>query len=145
MTEQRRLAFFAAILFVLSGLTGLPIGAARTGSLDADAGTLLGAHSVAIIGALWLLGVAWSLPLVRLSERATKLLVTSVPVATYANWLVTTGKAFLHVKGVALDGNPANDAVLVLLTLFVVVPTMTGCILWAWGLRASAPELARAR
>ncbi|MCK6546103.1 hypothetical protein L6R52_09560 [Myxococcota bacterium] len=145
MTEQRRLAFYAAILFLLSGLTGLPIGAARTGALDADAGTLLGAHTVAIIGALWLLGVAWTLPMVHLSERGMKLLVASVPVASYANWLVTTAKAFLHVKGVALDGNPANNTVLALLTLFVVVPTLTGCLLWAWGLRSSAPALARAR
>lgn len=136
--HARRLSLGAALLFLLGALTGIPLALAQTGVLSGDAHTVLGAHMNAILGCFLLLGVSYTLRLTRLSERALSALVVFTVLPTYANWLVTLVKAFLHVKGVSFTGEPANDGVAVALNLFVVFPTLAGAALWCWGLRGGA-------
>lgn len=136
----RTLAFSAALLFLLGALTGVPLALAQTGVVDGDAHTVLGAHLNAILGCFLLLGVAFSLRYAELSEGAQRWLVRLTVVSTYANWLVTLVKAFLHVKGVSFNGDAANDSVAVALNVLVVFPTLAGAALWCWGLRRMAPQ-----
>ncbi|MBK6688595.1 MAG: hypothetical protein IPG45_29255 [Deltaproteobacteria bacterium] len=136
--HTRRLSLGAALLFLLGALTGIPLALAQTGVLTGDAHTVLGAHMNAILGCFLLLGVSYTLRLTRLGQRGLSALVLFTLIPTYANWLVTLVKAFLHVRGVSFTGEPANDGVAVALNVLVVFPTLAGAALWCWGLRGGA-------
>lgn len=131
----RRLARAAARLVLLALMTGLLVGAAMTHRIDADVHALLASHLNALLGAGWMIGVAWSLPLLRLGPAGAARLVGLVTVANYANWLVTAAKAFLRVSGVDATGDARNDAVFGLLTVLVVLPSLAAAAAWAWALR----------
>ncbi|MEC9071178.1 MAG: hypothetical protein VX938_02310 [Myxococcota bacterium] len=134
----RRLCFAAALLFFIGGLNGVLVSAAMTGTLDANPDFMLAAHLNALLGCFWLLGVAWTLPRIRLGDRAVTGLVVLTIVAAWSNWGVTLVKALLKVQGIAYLGDGANDVVHTALVATVVLPTLVASGLWAWGLRPSA-------
>lgn len=137
MTErlQQWLVFLAAVLFLIGALGGGLVSLAMTGQIAFDPGSALAAHLNALLGALWMICVAWTLPRCRLDPRALKTLVVLVVLANYANWAITTLKAGWQVKGLAFVGNTKNDLILGMLLLVVVLPTLSASGLWAWGLR----------
>ncbi len=134
----RLLARAAAWLVLLGLLTGFYVSAAMTGKLPVDAHAALASHLNALLGAFLLLGVAVTLPLLRYGPVGQRRLAWAFIVANFANWLVTAVKAWLHVSGVDLTGQPANDAILVALTLTVVLPGLGGAAAWVHGLGGTA-------
>ena len=133
-SPARWLPFAAALLFFLGALTGILVSAAYTEKIDASHESLLAAHIAALMGCFWLLGLDYTLPRVALGDGARLWMVRLTVLAVYANWLVTVIKSFLKVQGVDYLGEGANDAIFGMLTLTVVIPTLTGSGLWAWGL-----------
>lgn len=95
---------------------------------------MLAAHLSALMGCFLLLGVAWTLPMLRYGERGRRLLGGSLALACYANWAITALKSWLRVPGLAWTGEPANDAVFALLTVLVVIPFLAGGAAWLGGL-----------
>jgi hydroxylaminobenzene mutase len=137
---QRTLGRAAAWLFLLALLTGGLIPGSLNGTLPFDAHTLLASHLSGLLGCFLLLGVAWSLPLLRYGERGRRRLGWAFIVANYGNWAITALKARLHVAGLGWIGHPANDAIFVLLTVFVVVPSLAAGMAWIAGFHGQADE-----
>lgn len=135
---ERSLCFAAAVLFLLGGLTGVPLGFAMNGEIAIDAAMVKGAHVNALVGCFWLIGLAWSMKFSVLDDNGKRWLSRLVLLAAYANWLVTLLKAIPAVHGVGLTGDATNDMVFGVLTVLVVLPTLAGCSLWIWGLRPQA-------
>ncbi len=137
--EQTRLRLLklGALLLFLGMLTGLYLGAALTGKIPADGKIVLGAHLNAILGSFILFGLAFCLPYLRYEGTGRNRLAWAMIVANYANWLITGIKALLNVHGLDFTGNAANDVVFVLLTLFVVIPSLVGTFFWFRGFRES--------
>ncbi len=125
----------AAVLVFLGLLTGVVVSAAATGMITADVNTLLASHLNALLGAFFILGVAWSLPLLRYGEVGKRRLAWVVVGSNYANWGVTLIKAFLGVAGITFNGQPANDAIFVVLSLTVVFPLFVAGAAWIRGFR----------
>lgn len=133
LSPARLLARASAWLVVLGLATGGLVSGAMTGKLPADPHTALASHLNALLGALLMLGVAWTLPMLRYSAVGQRRLAWGFILANYANWFVTAVKAFLHVSGVDRTGEPRNDAIFAALTLFVVLPSLASALAWAWG------------
>src|SRR5262249_40975167 len=131
----RLLARSAAILFLLAMATGAFAALALSGQVPADGHIVLGAHVSALTGTLLLLGVAYTLPMLSYGDTGRQRLAWAFIVANFANWAISTGKAFPAVHGVGFNGQAANDTVVVLLTVFVVIPSLAGAIAWILGFR----------
>ncbi|CAN5152133.1 hypothetical protein BH11MYX1_BH11MYX1_04110 [soil metagenome] len=131
---QRRTAAAGAVLLVIAFLTGILLAQAQSQKIDADVSEVVAAHLNALLGGLWLLALAATLPWLRFGPTGRKRIATVTALAAYANWLVTTVKSFLHVPGVDLDGRKSNDAVFVALTVLVVIPSFVASIVWVYGL-----------
>jgi hypothetical protein len=131
---QRKTAAAAAILMVIAFLGGVLLGAAQTKKVDADVGAIVAAHLNALLGSLWIGVLAFTLPMLRFGDRGKRRLVLATVLPAYANWLVTTVKAFFYVAGVEPTGDRANDIVFGTLTALVVIPSFAAAIAWAWGL-----------
>lgn len=114
--------------------TGILLAQAQSKKIDADVPEVVAAHLNALLGCLWLVALAATLPWLRFGEVGRKRIVSITVLAAYANWLVTTVKSFLHVPGVDLDGRKTNDAVFVALTVLVVIPSFVASIAWVYGL-----------
>jgi hypothetical protein len=127
--------FSAAVLLVIGLATGGLLAAAMTGKANADAHDVLAAHLNAILGCFWICALAFTLPFVSYGTTALRRLVIVTVVPNYANWLITTIKAFFKVAGVGLNGEAHNDAVFGALNAFVVLPALIAAIAWAYGLR----------
>jgi hypothetical protein len=56
-----------------------------------------------------------------------------VVLATWANWLITLVASVLGVRGLEYTADARNNAIAVLLELFVVAPSLLGALAWAWG------------
>ena len=136
----RPLVRSAAVLMLVGLLTGVLVSAAMTGKIPADPHAMLASHLNALLGALWMVAVAWSLPMTRLGERGRARLAWGVTAANYANWIITLVKAFLKVSGVDVVGEPVNDAVFSALTLSVVLPSLAVAAVWVWGLSGEERE-----
>ena len=130
---QKTMCRAAAWLFLLSLLTGGLVPGAMNGSLPFDAHALLASHLNALMGSFLLLGVAWTLPLLRYRDGGQRRLGWAFIVASYGNWAITAAKARLHVPGLEWTGDRANDAIFLLLTAFVVVPSLAAAIAWVAG------------
>lgn len=137
---QRTLARAAAWLFLLALLTGGLIPQAMNGTLDCDAHSLLASHLNALLACFLLLGVGWTLPLLRYGDGARRRLGWTFVVASFANWAITMAKARLRVSGLSWTGERANDAIFLLLTAFVVVPSLAASVAWVAGLHGEAHE-----
>jgi len=131
----RLLGRSAAILMVLGLLTGGLVSSAMTGMIRASVQSAVAAHLNAILGAFFILGVAWSLPLLGYGPAGQRRLAWLVIVPNYANWAVTSVKSFLFVAGVGWDKQPANNAVFIALTFTVVIPSLIAAVAWAAGFR----------
>jgi hydroxylaminobenzene mutase len=117
-------------------LTGLWTAAALTGKVKVGIPHLaLAAHLNAVIGGLWLIAFASTLPHLSLSERGKHRLALLVLVAAYGNWLVTLLASVLGARGLEFTGDHANDTIAALLQIVVVLPTLVACGGWAWGFR----------
>lgn len=132
---SRLLALSGAVLIALALVVGAIAGLAMTGKVPADGGTLLSAHLAGLMGAFMIFGLGWSLPLVSLSPAGKRRLAWLVVLPNFANWLLTTLKAFLRVHGLEPGGSASNSAIFALLTLFVVLPILGATVVWAWSLR----------
>ena len=95
----------------------------------------LAAHLNALMGTFFLLGVAWTLPMLRYGAVGQQRLAWLVIVANFANWAVTGVKAWLRVSGVDFIGQAANDAIFITLTLTVVLPSLAAAAAWVYGFR----------
>ena len=135
---QRQLALSGAVLLLLGLLTGFYISAAMGQRIDADVHSAVAAHLNALLGAFWIFGVGWTLPMLRYGPVGQRRLALVVIVPNYANWLITCVKAALRVAGVDVGPSLANNAVLCGLTVFVVLPSLVGAAAWIWGFRRNA-------
>ena len=131
---QRRTAAAGAVLLVLAFATGVLLAEAMTNHIDADLHQILAAHLVAVLGCLWLVALALTLPMVRYGDAGRRRLVALTVIPAYGNWGVTTVKSFFHVSGVGLNGDHANDAVFAALGALVVIPSFAAAVAWAYGL-----------
>jgi hydroxylaminobenzene mutase len=131
---QRLLARASAWLVVLGLVTGALVSFAMTKKIPADDHAMLASHLNALLGAFLMLGVAWSLPMVRWSERGQRRIAIALVVANYGNWIITLIKSFLRVSGVDRTGDGKNDAIFAALMVFVIVPSLAATIAWALGL-----------
>lgn len=132
--DAARLLARAAAWLVVAGLaTGGLVAAAMTGKVGADAHTVLASHLNALLGAFLMLGVAWTMPMLRYGNIGRRRIARALVVANVANWAITLVKAFLHVSGVDYTGAGRNDAVFVALVVFVIVPSLAATLAWALG------------
>jgi hydroxylaminobenzene mutase len=120
LPAARLMAHAAAWLTLLGLLTGGYVSAAMTGKVPADPHMALASHLNALMGAFLLLGVAWTLPMLRYGARGQHRLA----------W------AFI-VAAVDATGEPVNDAVFGVLTLSVVLPALGAAAAWVYGFRRS--------
>jgi (hydroxyamino)benzene mutase len=99
----------------------------------ADGKIALGAHVAGVTGALILLGVAYTMSWMRYGPIGASRMAWGFVIASYANWAISTGKSFLGVHGVGLTDDAANNAVFVLLSIFVVAPSFAATVAWIRG------------
>jgi (hydroxyamino)benzene mutase len=132
---QRQLALWGAVLLLGGLLTGFYISAAMGHRIEVDIHSTVAAHLNALLGAFWIFGVGWTLPMLRYGPVGQRRLAIGVVVPNYANWLITGAKAALHVSGVDVGPSLANNAVLVGLTIFVVLPSLVTAVAWIAGFR----------
>ncbi len=137
LPAARLMAHAAAWLLLLGLLTGGYVAAAMTGKVPADGHMALASHLNALMGAFLILGVAWTLPMLRYGPTGQNRLAWAFIVANFANWGVTAVKAWLRVSGVDATGEPVNDAVFGVLTLTVVLPALGAAVAWVYGFRRS--------
>lgn len=138
LPAARLMAHAAAWLMLIGLLTGGYVAAAITGKVPADAQMALAAHLNALMGTFFLLGVAWTLPMLRYGPVGQKRLARLVIGANYANWAVTCIKAWLHVSGVDFIGEAANKAIFLTLTVTVVLPALAAAGAWVYGFRRAS-------
>ena len=131
---QRKTAAAGAVLLVLGFLTGVLLAQAMTHHIDADLHQILAAHFIAVLGCLWLVAVALTLPMLRYGDTGKRRLVLVTAIPAYGNWGVTAVKSFFHVNGVGLTGDRANDVVFAALGALVVIPSFVAAGAWAYGL-----------
>lgn len=138
---QRHVAGRAVVLLAIAMVTGLWAGVALSGKVVVPIPHLaLAAHLNALFGCLWLLGFAFTLPMLRYSDQAKWRLATLQIVPNYGNWLITLIASFLGVRGIDFQGKLANDIVAVALMAVVVVPALAATFAWAWGFFRQAPN-----
>jgi (hydroxyamino)benzene mutase len=132
---QRAVARNGAFLFLSGMLTGLWAGATLTGKVKVPLPHLaLAAHLNGILGGLWLIAMASTLPHLAYSPIGAKRLATATLVPAYGAWFITLIASFIGARGLEMTGDPANDVIAVLLLAMVVAPTLVICSAWAYGL-----------
>ena len=137
---QRKTAAAGAGLLVLGLATGGLLAAAMTKRVDADVGAVVASHLNAVLGCFWLCALAFTLPMLRFGVVGTRRLVVVSVLPAYGNWLITVIKSFVHVKGVDLTGDHANDVVFAALNAVVVIPSFAAAIGWTYGLLGERPK-----
>jgi hydroxylaminobenzene mutase len=137
LPAARLMAHAAAWLMLVGLLTGGYVSSAMTGKVPADPHIALAAHLNALMGTFFLLGVAWTLPMLRYGAVGQRRLAWLVIGANFANWAVTCVKAWLHVSGVDFIGQAANDAIFLTLTVTVVLPALAAAGAWVYGFRSA--------
>ena len=136
---QHRVAQLGAWLFVVGLLTGLWAGVVLTGKIVVPIPRLaLAAHLNGLLGGLWLVAVATTLDRMRYGLAGRRRLAGLVVLATWANWLITLVASGLGVRGLEYTGDARNNAIALLLQLFVVAPSLVAALAWAWGFGGSA-------
>src|SRR5215510_2813273 len=131
---QHRVAQAGAWLVAAGLLTGFWAAVVLTEKIVVPIPRLaLGAHLNGLLGGLWLIAVALTLDRMRYGLRGRRRLATLVVLAAWANWLITLAASGLGVRGLEYTGSVRNDAIAGLLQLFVVVPSLAGALVWAWG------------
>ena len=131
--HARDLTRNAAILMAIGLLTGVFVSAAMTGKANADAHAALASHLNALLGCFWMIGVAYSMPMLRYGDTGMKRLVWITTIPNFSNWIITAVKAFLRVAGVDYVGEGKNDFIFGMLTVFVVIPSFVAAGAWVYG------------
>jgi hydroxylaminobenzene mutase len=131
--QQGTLVKASALLVLLGIFTGFLIAASATNQISANTDMMVSAHLNALLGAFWLLGVGWSLPWCTLSQKQVKLMISSLILCNYSNWLWTAIKAFFQVHAIEFNDSPANNIIFMALSISVVLPALIGSILWVVG------------
>lgn len=135
MTEQRPVLCAGAWLMLVGLLTGLWAAAALTGTVAVAIPRLaLAAHINALLGGLWCIAVATTLPHVAYGERRRRQLCALTVGAAWANWLITLVASILGVRGLTYGESLANNIVAAMLQMFVVIPSVIAAAMWAIGL-----------
>lgn len=143
---RKRLAAAGAILFLVGMVTGLWAAAALTDLVHVGIPHLaLAAHLNGLLGGLWLVAVAWTFDFLSYDVKGLRRLAYAVAVAAWGNWLVTLIASFFGVNGLQYTGQRANDVIAFLLQTLVVIPTLIGAGLWAWGFKGKAKRGNEAR
>ena len=138
---ERLLIKSAALLLLFGLLTGFYLSAIAMKLVSADFGMALAAHLNALLGSFWILGVSYSLRHCHLSPVLLKRMSVLIIIANYANWIFTAIKAYLNVSAISwVEGHLSNNLILVSLTLFVVIPALTGTLLWVFALFKDQPK-----
>ena len=106
-----------------------------TGVVDADPHAAIAAHLNGIMGGSILLGLAFTMPMLRYGDQGKTRLSWLFIVANYSNLVITITKAFLHVVGVGVSDNGSNNLIYCGLVTFVVLPSIVGGVIWVWGFR----------
>jgi (hydroxyamino)benzene mutase len=133
---RRRLARAGATLFAIGLVTGLWSAAALTGKVKVDEPHLaLAAHLNALLGGLWILGLAFTLEYMSYAARARRTLAVLTLASAWGNWLITLVASVLGRKGLEYNADAKNNLVAVLLQVVVVLPGLVGGVMWAWGFR----------
>ena len=123
---------------LLSLATGGVSSFALAGMTDAyDGKTLLAAHVAGLIGAALIFGFAVSVRHLRYAPRNVTRLAFVFTGGQFANWFLSSVKAFLFVHGIAPGGSAANMGIYVALSITVVVPMLVGCSFWVLGFRSA--------
>lgn len=136
---RKRLAASGAILFAVGMVTGLWAAAVLTNKVTVGMPRLaLAAHLNGLLGGLWLVAVAWTFEFLSYEAKGLRRLAFAVAIPAWANWLVTLIASFFGVNGLEYTGNRANDVVAFLLQALVVIPTLIGAGLWAWGFKGKS-------
>jgi (hydroxyamino)benzene mutase len=135
LPAARLMAHAAAWLMLVGLLTGGYVAAAMTGKVPADGQMALAAHLNALLGTFFLLGVAWTLPMLRYGPVGQRRLAWLFITASWANWGVTCVKAWLRVAGIDFIGQTANDAIFITLNATVVLPVLAATAAWVYGFR----------
>ena len=136
MTLQSKLFRAGAWLFFAGLVTGSWAAAVLTDIVAISIPRLaLAAHLNGLLGGLWCVAVAATLPHIRYGETGRRRLSGAVATATWANWIITLVASGLGVRGLSYGGSPANDIVAALLQVFVVIPSLIAAAAWAHGLR----------
>ena len=131
---QQRVTRAGAWLFAVGLLTGAWAAFVLTERVVVAIPRLaLAAHLNGILGGLWLIAVGATLDRMRYGLAGRSRLVLLVGVATWANWLITLIASALGVRGLEFTGDPRNNTIAVLLEVFVVIPSLVGGFVWAWG------------
>ena len=131
---RHRVARSGGWLFAVGLLTGVWAAVVLTERVVVPIPRLaLAAHLNGILGGLWLIAVAATLDRMRYGLAGRRRLGLLVIVATWANWLVTLIASELGVRGLEFTADPRNNAIAILLEVFVVIPSLLGAFAWAWG------------
>ena len=137
---RRSTGFVGALLVFIGLLTGGFAAFAMTGKVAFDGHSVLAAHLNAMLGGLWVVALATTLPMLRYSQAGLKRLVVVTVVPNVANWAITLLKAGWRVLGIERSGESSNDVVFGLLTVFVVAPSIVAAAAWAWGFLGPVPS-----
>ncbi|HEX8000488.1 MAG TPA: hypothetical protein VF528_19045 [Pyrinomonadaceae bacterium] len=133
---RRRLAAAGAILFLIGMVTGIWSAAALTGKVAVGMPRLaLAAHLNGLLGGLWLVAVAWTFEFLSYDTKGLRRLAFAVAIPAWANWLITLIASFFGVNGLEYNSNRTNNVIAFLLQTLVVLPTLVGAGLWAWGFK----------
>jgi hydroxylaminobenzene mutase len=132
------LARGGAALMLVAFLTGGYAAAGLTGQLPINGHFALAAHVTALLGAFWMFGLGWTLPMLRYGPTGKLRLVIALLVINFGGLAVNVVKAAVDAEGIAPGGSLANQAIFLALTLIVVVPTLVTCVAWVWGFRSLA-------
>ena len=136
---RKRLAAAGAILFAIGMVTGIWSAAALTGKVTVGMPRLaLAAHLNGLLGGLWLVAVAWTFEFLSYDAKGLRRLAFAVAIPAWANWLVTLIASFFGVNGLEYTSNRTNNVIAFLLQTLVVIPTLIGAGLWAWGFRSKS-------
>lgn len=135
---QRHVFFVGACLFLVGLVTGLWAAAVLTEMVAVPLPRLaLAAHINALLGGLWCIALAATLPQVRYGDANRRRLCALTTSAAWANWLITLVASMLGVRGLSYGGSLTNDVVAALLQGLVVIPSLVAATMWAVGLARS--------
>ena len=136
---QRRLARLGAWLFAVGLVTGLWSAVVLTEKIVVPYPRLaLAAHLNGLLGGLWLSAVALTLDQRRYGLIGRRRLAALAALGAWANWLITLIASAVGVRGLEYTDDARNNAIAVLLHLFVVLPSLLAACAWAWGFGGSA-------
>ena len=134
-SQQKALSFSAASLMSVGMLTGILVAAAITKQVPANGHSMLAAHLNGLMGCFWLLGYAWTLPMLSYSPKMCQNIGKMINISVWANWFFTLVKAFWNVSGLEYSSDFKNNLIAGSLQLFVVLPGLIASLAWAWGLK----------